>query len=110
MSDGAGRDAGPAGSFESIDPKLNVFALANGMDLAKDPGQRRLEWFTEGLERAIVIEKDGDSAFRVAVVSWRTGSKEITGRAPVGEAIPASELMALLDPAIETANGLGGGG
>jgi hypothetical protein len=110
MSDGAGRDGGAAGSFESIDPKLNMFALANGMDLTKEPGQRRLEWFTEGLERAIVVETDGATAFRVSVVSWRHGSKEITGRASVAEAVPAAELMPLLDPAIETANGLGGGG
>lgn len=110
MSDGAGRDGGAAGSFGSIDPKLNVFALANGMDLTKNPTQRRLEWFTEGLERAIVIERDGDAAFSVAVVSWRHGSTEITERASLGEAVPASEVIALLDPAIETANGLGGGG
>jgi hypothetical protein len=56
MSDGTGQAMD--GTFEAVDPKLNVFALANGMDLTKSDDSRSLEWFTEGLERSLPIEPD----------------------------------------------------
>lgn len=107
MSDGGRGEAERARPFDGIDPKLNMYALANGMDLAKEPRQRRLEWFTEGLERAIVIEAESDDGvFRVGVVSWRTGTDEIVASASVGGGLSATDVMVLLDPAIETANAL----
>lgn len=107
MSDRAGGASGGHDLFAGIDAKLNVYALANGMDLTKGPRHRRLEWFTEGLERGILIESDGDGGFAVGVVAWRTGSDEVRGRASVGGGLSAADVMTLLDPAIETANALG---
>ena len=92
--------------FEAIDSKLNVFALANGMDLIKGSEFRRLEWFAEGLERGILIEADGDGAFRLGVLSWPTGSTEISARASAGEGLSGDELITSLPLAIDTANGL----
>lgn len=103
MSDGATPAGG--GAFEAIDPRLNVFALANGMDLTKGAGTRRLEWFTDGLERGILVEVE-DAGFRVGVLSWRTGSTEIVKQASVGGALSAEDVMGILDSAIETANQL----
>jgi hypothetical protein len=103
MSDGA--TPGGGGAFEAIDPRLNVFALANGMDLTKGAGTRRLEWFTDGLERGILVEVE-DTGFRVGVLSWRTGSTEIVKQASVGGALSAEDVMGVLDSAIETANRL----
>lgn len=106
MSEGAKPGATGAGPFEGIDPRLNVFALANGMDLTKGPGFRRLEWFTEGMERGILIEPDGAGGFRAEVQSWPTGSRDVSGRASIGEGLSVVELNRLLPSAIDTANGL----
>ena len=103
MSDGVTPRAEDA--FEAIDPRLNVFALANGMDLTKEAGSRRLEWFTDGLERGIVIEVREDG-FRVGVASWRTGSTEIVREASVGGALSSDDVMGILDSSIEAANRL----
>jgi len=94
------------GLFDAIDPRLNVFALANGMDLLKGDGYRRLEWFTEGLERAIVIEAGSTESFHVRVVSWRTGSTEVLGEAELGDDLSGKEVGSVLDTAIDAANGL----
>lgn len=108
MSDGAGGASVRTDPFASIDPKLNVYALANGMDLTKGPRHRRLEWFKEGLERGILIEANGDGSIEVGAVAWRTSSDVVGARAPVGGGLAATDVMALLDRALETANGLGG--
>lgn len=92
--------------FEVIDPKLNVFALANGMDLGRGAQYRRLEWFTEGFERGILIEQDTQGAFRLEVLSWPTGSEEIRSRTEVAAGLSPEALIQALEPAIETANGL----
>jgi hypothetical protein len=101
-------DAGPDNNdpFDTIDPRLTVFALANGMDLAKSDGSRRLEWFTEGLERGILIEAADDGRYDVKVLCWRTGSGEEVSSASVGEAMAAEEVTGGLSDVIETANGL----
>ena len=99
-------DANAGGPFEAIDPKLNVFALANGMDLTKGPDHRRLEWFTEGQERGILVEIEDGGAFRVGVLTWATGSGEIRSQAAVGGGLSAADVIGLLAPAIETANKL----
>lgn len=94
------------GLFERLDPKLNVYALANGMDLAKGQGYRRLEWFTEGLERGILIEAAEGGTFRVAAVSWKTGRAEARSQADVADGLEADRVPKVLDDAIETANAL----
>lgn len=91
--------------FDALDPRLTVFALANGMDLAKDETSRRLEWFAEGLERGILIEHEAD-AFSVSVVTWKTGNVESLVRDPVGDGLSAEDVGAMLSDSIDRANGL----
>ena len=94
------------GQFGGIDPRLNVFALANGMDLTKGSGFRRLEWFTEGKERGILIESDGDGSFRAKAIAWKTGSDDVSDGAEIGSGLSGEELVKRLNQAIETANAL----
>lgn len=102
MSDGT--DTG-GGRFDGIDSNLTVFALANGLDLVRSDDRRRLEWFSEGLERAVLIEAV-DGGFRVRALTWRSGKPEVRSERPVADALPADELRAALSGAIDTANGL----
>lgn len=96
--------------FTAIDAKLNMFALANGMDLLKDDAGRRLEWFTEGMERAIVIEAataGSTGSFRVRVMSWQTGSAEsVAGASDIGDSLSAEEVTTVMADAIDVANRL----
>ena len=96
-------DGGP---FEAIDPKLTVFALANGMDLARDEGSRRLSWFTEGLERGLRIEAGSGDSFVVTAMAWRINDPENVTAAPVGDDVPPEDLTATLERSIEDANAL----
>jgi len=99
-------DAVSGARFEAIDPRLNVFALANGMDLAKDAESRRLEWFSDGLERGIVIRADGESGFAIDVVAWRTRTTEVTNQRELATRVEAGSISAVLSDAIDAANGL----
>ena len=94
------------GPFEVIDPKLTVFALANGMDLAKDEGSRQLSWFTEGLERGLRIESPTGDSFVVTAMAWRINAPDDVTDAPVSDNVPLGELTATLEGAIEAANAL----
>ena len=93
-------------AFEAIDPKLTMFALANGMDLSKGPDYRRLEWFSEGLERGILIRPADGGAFAVDVMAWRNGKPEEPVGASAADAAPADEISGVLMDAIDAANGL----
>ncbi len=95
------------GHFDTIDANLTVFALANGLDLAKGEGYRRLEWFSEGLERGIVIEADGSGAFGVRTIAWRSGRPEARSEAEFGSGFDTAALRSALSGAIDEANGLG---
>lgn len=105
---GAGREA----ALQAIDPELNVFALANGVDLLREPRGRVLEWYREGMERRIHIEPSGDAPaggvdLAVGAGARRESDKVMldlvrvfrTGAAP-------GELRSLLPEAIEAANAL----
>ncbi len=94
------------GPFEVIDPKLTVFALANGMDLAKDEGSRRLSWFTDGLERGLRIEPDGDHSFLVTAMAWRINTPDDVTVGPVNDDVALGDLTAELEGGIQTANAL----
>ncbi len=94
------------GPFEAIDPKLTVFALANGMDLAKDEGSRRLSWFTGGLERGLRIESPTGDYFVVTAMAWRINAPDDVTDAPVSDDVALGDLTATLERAIEAANGL----
>jgi len=102
MTERHGPSSGP---FAAIDPKLNMFALANGMDLAKGEDYRRLEWFTEGLERGILIRIADDGAYDLAALAWRTSKAEQFSTEGAGGLAPAALSQVLMD-AIEIANGL----
>jgi len=95
-----------AADFGALDPRLTVYALANGMDLAKGPRYRRLEWFTEGLERGIMIEARPDGTLDVDVLCWKTGKTEQLATENVGSGLAPEAVGPLLDPAIERANAL----
>ena len=90
------------GRFETIDPKLTVFALANGMDLDKAEGFRRLSWFTEGLERGLRIEAASVGAFVVTAMAWQFNSPSEATESSVGDEVAAEDLTG----ALEAANGL----
>ena len=94
------------GAFEAIDPKLTMFALANGMDLSKGPDYRRLEWFSEGLERGILVRPVGDGAFDIDVMAWRNGQPDRYRDGSVSEGATLDGMSALLSEAIDAANAL----
>ena len=106
MSEGMHPGVHGSDPFEAIDPGLNVFALANGMDLSKGSDFRRLEWFAEGLERGILIEAEGSDGFRLGVLSWPTGSAEISAQASVSGGLSGADLIGHLQGAIDAANEL----
>ena len=94
--------------FGTIDPKLTVFALANGMDLSKGVDYRRLEWFTEGFERGILIRRGEGDRFELAALTWKSGGAEKNiASAPIGSPT-AAELSRALADAIEVANAMSG--
>lgn len=93
------------GRFDGIDSNLTVFALANGLDLIRGDDRRRLEWFSEGLERGVLIEAV-DGGFRVLALTWRSGQSEIRSESLVAEALSGDDLRTALPGAIDTANGL----
>ncbi len=98
------------GPFGELDPKLNIFALANGMDLVKEGGSRRLGWYREGLERGILLEAHPDGTLDVTALCWKTHDLPSARRAPQREGVSAdslvAELSALLGSALEAANAL----
>jgi hypothetical protein len=102
MMDGVqSRDA-----FEAIDPTLTMFALAHGMDLSKGEDYRRLGWFSEGLERGILIRPAEGRAFDIDIMAWRNGQPEhVTGQS-AAQGTTAELLTSVLAETIETANTL----
>lgn len=99
-----------AGPFDDIDPKLTIFALANGMDLNKNGGVRRLEWYRDGHDRGILITAGPDGSLAVVAQAWKTGDEASLRSAPVREAVASEELVAsftsLLEQGLEAANSL----
>ncbi|MDX1647754.1 MAG: hypothetical protein R3304_11470 [Longimicrobiales bacterium] len=91
--------------YEVIDSNLTVFALANGLDLSKADGHRTLEWFSEGLERGVVIDTSGDG-FRVRARTWRSSRPDVRAEALVAEDLSPEALRPVLEEAVEAANRL----
>jgi len=106
MTDGVNPDVGDD-AFVDIDAKLTVFALANGMDLSKGPDYRQLEWFTEGLERAILIRSVDPGRFDLTVMSWPTGRVDERQESSSGDGVSVDALSEALGSAIDAANDLG---
>lgn len=103
MTDGADSGENP---FEALDPKLTMFALANGMDLSKGEDHRRLEWFSDGLERGILVRPAGTDTYWVGVLSWRSRAPEHRREATAADAVGLDDTSAVLTAAIEAANAL----
>lgn len=101
---------GGGGPFEVLDPKLNIYALANGMDLTKEPSSRLLGWYRDGLERGILLESGPDGTVSVTALCWKTNDLASTRRAPHREAVSAEALAAdlsvVLESALQAANSL----
>ncbi len=80
------------------------------MDLVKEPTLRTLGWYRDGLERGIVIEAATTGTLCVSAASWKTSDPSDRRVAVQQEAIlPAdldSRLSAILEAALEAANGL----
>ena len=100
--------------LEPLDPDLTIFALANGMDLARERAGvpcRVLEWFREGLERTIGIEAEAGGEVMVWVGARRgrrsepgEARRELRRSAGVDEL--RRSLRPLLAEAVEAANAL----
>lgn len=103
MAEEAHPSAGENG-FERIDPKLNMFALANGMDLIKSDRARRLTWFTGGLERGLDITLGDGGNFVVTGSAWPTTSPAETTTTFVSDGVPDAELSATLEQGITVTN------
>jgi hypothetical protein len=116
MSDeAAGPPAGddPGGAvLREIDSDLNIFALANGLDLYRDPGGGRarvLEWYRDGMERRIHLtpssEQSGTVDLAVGALARREGVK-IELRRPFQAGVATSRLRTVLPQAIDGGNAL----
>ncbi len=100
---------GDGGSpFDSVDAKLTIYALANGMDLIKDEGFRRLEWYRDGRDRGILMSAEAGS-LRLDAMAWN-GDPEAAQKLSAGDPMApedfAAELSVVLERATEVANAL----
>ena len=101
---------GSGGSpFSGVDSKLTMYALANGMDLMKDEGSRRLAWYRDGMDRGISVSLTAGGELEVTAMAW-SGDPDGARRQKVGDALTPDDLTAqlstVLDGATETANTL----
>lgn len=97
-------------ALAGVDVDLNIFALANGMDLYRDhtdPPDRVLEWFRDGLERRIHLRPSpaGTLDMEVAALGKIDGERRVR-RAPFRSSVATGELRGLLIDAIDAANAL----
>lgn len=92
-------------AFAAIDPKLTVFALANGVDLARGEHHRRLEWYSDGFERGILIATDG-TGFGIALLKWKSGQADAAEPEGFREGVSLEDVMKLLGEAVDAANAL----
>ncbi|MEJ2203892.1 MAG: hypothetical protein P8170_07265 [Gemmatimonadota bacterium] len=103
-------DVGGDSFFRILDPRLNIFALANGMDLEKGGGVRRLTWFRDGSERGIRLTESPDGIVSITPQAWRPGHEDSERRSAaateLAEADLAREIGPVLEQAVEVANNL----
>jgi len=97
------------GEFGTVDAKLTVYALANGMDLIKGEDFRRLEWYLDGMDRGILVSVTPAATIEVTAMAW-SGDVAAARREAVGDAIATEDFVAdltnQLAGAIERANAL----
>ena len=105
-----GNEGVGAGPFDGIDPKLTIYALANGMDLNKNGGVRRLEWYRDGHERGILLTADSAGAISIVAQAWKRGDETSLRRTPIAEHLGTEELgrslSSHLERGLEAANAL----
>ena len=104
-------DGAAAAGFGEVDPKLNIYALANGMDLVKLDATRELEWYKDGRDRGIMVTLSEGGRLTVAATAIIDRRKEGSGLMETVERdLTPSELAAsfseVLDRATTVANGL----
>ena len=100
--------------LQSLDADLNIYALANGMELIRNRGEtpdRVLTWYSDGAERQIIVTAHGEEPSQAVDVFVGVGGGGLQHRPPehtepYREAIAPGELRRLLDGAVELANGL----
>jgi hypothetical protein len=95
--------------LDHVDPVLNIFALANSMDLHRDhlePPDRVLAWFADGLERRIHLTQGAGGTFRLALGAAKWGRTDSGPWTPFGDPVTAGDLKARLTEAVEAANAL----
>lgn len=99
---------GGGSPFAAVDAKLTIYALANGMDLIKDQGYRRLEWYRDGRDRGILVSAEAGS-LSVVAMAWN-GDPEAAQKQSAGDPMApedfAAELSVVLERATEAANDL----
>lgn len=107
-----GRDLGEGtgeGPFEAVDSKLTIFALANGMDLNKSEGVRRLEWYRDGHERGILLTAAPDGTISITAQAWKRDDTSLRSTSMADHLGPeelARDLTSLLEGGLEAANAL----
>lgn len=116
------RTVGPSGDgddrgrtiFEQIDPDLNIFALANGLDLYRDRSNRPdrvLEWYRDGMvRRARIVAVEVDRLDVHYGAARRATGDGPHGWWPLAESLDGptlvSSLRSLLADAVARANDL----
>lgn len=111
MGDPGTRDtAGRGGPLEAVDATLTIFALANGMDLVREPSARRLEWFRGGLDRGILLEAGPDGGLAASALAWNREEPGVAPRTkrldPLLRAPTPRALTAALEEGLRAANEL----
>ena len=102
--------------FLDIDPELNIYALANGLDLLKNTTgrpDRTLEWYRDRMERRVRIVADGGSPARYSVQVGASRKEEGVPMEVLATLLGAasfddlrSRLRGLLAEAVDRANEL----
>ena len=99
------------GPFDMVDPKLTIFALANGMDLVKErDDERLLTWYREGRERAIVIGAGDENGLTLSAAAWATNKPETRQTRLMSEGVDpealSKSLSGTLEDVLDAANDL----
>ncbi len=104
--------ANPADPMDGVDRKLNVFALANGMDLERRGAVRTLGWYRDRLERRIRLEPGaGEGTWALRASATRDARRDEGTVRTLESALAPADLLArfgeLLAGATDAANALG---
>lgn len=102
MGDAGTRNtAGRDGPLEAVDAALTIFALANGMDLVREPSARRLEWFRSGLDRGILLEAGPDGGLTACALAWNREEPAVAPRTKRLDPLPPAPTQRTLTAALE---------